>query len=183
MRPGASHSYKPSFWSGRVRSAHSREGLPRSDSPLEREADAAAQDWQIVVHLKLLFQRDPALLSTLFKDARCAQPAYATTLMLAANEALAAQPDSVDLLYHLAHAAAGTGKPKQAAELLERAVALNPGHGESVALLSDVRRGLSEANRPAGWLAHRLADGGKKQEASSKGSTEALPERKGQRRT
>ena len=182
MSPGAADRYRPTYWTNRARAIASRGEPLHSDSSAAREADAAAEDWQIVVHLKVLFQRDPALLSTLFEDARCTRPAHARTLMIAAAEALAANPDSVPLLYHIAKAALSIGKQTEAAELLERAVTLDPQHTDSIALLSQVRRSLREAQQSA-WWAVRQPSGGKKQEASSMGTTEGHPERKGQGRT
>jgi len=119
---------------------------PRDD----RDASAAATDWQIILHLKTLFTRDPELVSALLDDPDPQKPeGYRATLMAAAREALATCPRSAGLHYHLARAEALAGKAETAANLLEQAVALDPSHVAAATLLENIRADCRQPIRPA----------------------------------
>lgn len=112
----------------------------------EQDADTAAVDWQIVLHLKALFARDPVLISSLLGNPEPRQPApYAVPLLAAAREALRARPTSADLHYQVAKLVARLGEPQEAAALLGRALTLNPDRADARALLSAVCR---QPNKP-----------------------------------
>ncbi len=106
-------------------------------SPSEREANAVAADWQVIVHLRQLFERDPTLIGALLGDGSPRRPAgFATTVLVAALEALADRPESASLHYQAARAALQSGYPGEAHRLLERAVELDPANVEAIALLA-----------------------------------------------
>ncbi|MFQ5805806.1 MAG: tetratricopeptide repeat protein [Phycisphaerae bacterium] len=134
--------------------AHPPGGFPSSlrSAPAEQDAKAAGSDWQIILQLKTLFERDPALISSLAEEVDGNQPAtYATRLMAAGREALAARPDSADLQYPAARAAARIGTTRAAADLLERALEINPCHVAASVLLSDICLALKEPQRAVVW--------------------------------
>jgi tetratricopeptide (TPR) repeat protein len=135
--------------------------FPSEAGPTAVEQDAnAAADEQAILHLKTLFESDPARISSLLEGTADNQPAtYAATLMTAAREALAARPDSADLYYHAARAAIRLGRMREAAELLEHALERDPRHGPASALLSDVCMLLKEPQRAMAWLRRTLALG------------------------
>jgi tetratricopeptide (TPR) repeat protein len=147
-RPASTSASKP----GRFRS---------SPGPASVEQDTnAATDWQAILHLKTLFESDPARISSLLEDADGNQPSiYLTTLMAAAWEALAARPESADLHYHAAKAAMRVGRTREAAELLEHALEMDPRHVAASALLSDVCMLLKEPQRAVAWLQRTLTLG------------------------
>ncbi len=116
-------------------------GVPGASrlSPAEREADAAAADWQIILHLRALFQRDPRLIDALLKDLGAGgPPGFITTVLVAAREALAERPESDALHYYAARAALADGRPGEARTLLQRAVELDPGYTAALALLARI---------------------------------------------
>jgi len=120
-------------------------------------ADAAATDRRIILHLEGLFADNPALISSLLQDPNSHQPAVcAATVLAAARQALATHPESADLHYHAARAAARIGKPNEAADLLERALEINPCHVAASALLSDVCTALNEPQRAVAWARRAL---------------------------
>jgi Flp pilus assembly protein TadD len=142
--------------------SHKRGGLRSSGmlSSVEEDADATATDWQIILHLKALFERDPTLISALLEDSDEKQSAaHATTILAAAREALAACPDEADLHYHAARAAARSGKKHDAEALLRRALELNPSDVNALVLLADVCMGLDEPHRAVACLQRALAAG------------------------
>jgi len=74
--------------------------------PSERAANAIAADWQLIVQLTALFERNPALISTFLPDGDGKQSRpQIDALLVAAREALAARPESSELHYHTAAAA------------------------------------------------------------------------------
>jgi tetratricopeptide (TPR) repeat protein len=131
-----------------------------TQTPFEQDADTTATDWQITLQLKKLFARDPALISTLLEGPDDERPAaYAITLLAGAREALAARPDSADLHYHAARAAARIGKTRDTRAWLNRALELNPCHVEALALLADVCMESNEPDRAIACLRRALAAG------------------------
>ncbi len=122
-------------------------------SPAEREADAAATDWQIILHLRTLFERDPRLIEALLEDLGSGgPPGLVATVLVAAREALVEQPDSADLHYFAARAALADDRRSEARALAARAVELEPGHTGALTLLAttgDKRHAPSGANTPA----------------------------------
>lgn len=109
------------------------------------DADVAATDWQITLHLKALFERDPALISSLLNGTDSEQPAaHALMILAAAREALAAHPDSIDLHYQAAKVAAQVGHTHTAEALLRRMLEMDPNHVGGLVLLADVCIKLSE---------------------------------------
>ncbi len=137
----------------------STSGAPPDSASASAEQDAdTATNWQLRPDLKALLERDPALISSLLEDSHSSQPAiHAATLMAAAREALAARPDSADLHYHAARAAMRIGNTHEAADLLERALEMDPCHVAASALLSDVCMVLKEPHRAVAWLQRTLA--------------------------
>ncbi len=126
-------------------------------SPAGQDTGSAATDRQIILNLKTLFERDPALISSLMEDPeRHPSTPCATTLMVAAREALDARPNSAELHYHVARAAARLGRPQEAASLLERALELNPCHSGASVLLNDVCMLLKEPHRAVAWVQRLL---------------------------
>lgn len=112
---------------------------PTRPTRIERSANTCATDWQIILHLRSLFESNPALISTLMADASANAPAgYAETLLVAAKEALAERPGSVDLHLHTAAAAARCGRILEAEAVLRRLLALDPEHATARAMLADV---------------------------------------------
>jgi predicted Zn-dependent protease len=125
---------------------------------VERDANAAVDDRQVILRLKTLFERDPALLASSLQELDTNQLAvHAATLTAAVREALAARPDSADLHYHAARVAARIGRPHEAADLLERALEINPCHVAASVLLSDVCMVLKQPRRAVAWLQRALA--------------------------
>jgi len=118
-------------------------------SPIERDANTTAMDWQIVLQLKMLFERDPTLISLLMEDSTGKHAAaHAGTLLAAVREALAACPDRADLHYQAAKAAARHGQRQDAEALLRRAVELAPSDRDVPLLLDDLRAGPDGADSP-----------------------------------
>lgn len=106
---------------------------------VEREANAAAADWQIVLHLKALFAQRPELITALSREPDGGQSdSCARALLAAACEALATRPDSAELHCHTARLAMHTGGMQQAETLLRRALELDPSHADAVRLLAVV---------------------------------------------
>jgi hypothetical protein len=129
-------------------------------SPTERNANALAIDWQIVLHLRALFERDPGLISSLLQNCDGKHPtAYTITLLAAAREALAERPDSVELHYHAARAAACVGEPRNAKTLLERALRIDSGHEGALLLLAEVGKQLEQPHFAGANLPRALAAG------------------------
>jgi len=115
-------------------------------SPIERDASAAATDWQIILHLRTLFERDPSLITWLLQGPGSNHPgAYATTLLAAAREALTACPDSAELRYHAAMAVAHSGKTGEAPLLLRRVLEPNSRRPDAQDLPPSIR---PEPDRP-----------------------------------
>lgn len=121
-------------------------------SSLERSADAAATDWQIILHLRNLFESDPSLISTLMDGVgRDAPAGFVETLLVAAREALAERSESIDLHLHVAMATAQAGRPREAESLLHRVLEFNPGHAGATALLAGIsarESGHGDAAKP-----------------------------------
>jgi Flp pilus assembly protein TadD len=112
---------------------------PTNPTRIERNANTCATDWQIILHLRSLFESNPALISTLMADASANAPAgYAETLLVAAKEALAERPGSVDLHLHTAAAAARCGRIIVAESVLRQLLAIDPDHAKARAMLADV---------------------------------------------
>ena len=139
--------------------AQARDHQPRAGpSAIEHDADVTATDWQIILHLKALFERKPALIPSLLESVDGKQPAaYVTALITAVREAIAARPDSADLHYHAAGALLRLGKKREAETLLRRALALNPGHADTLLRLAEVCMRLNRPQRAAVCLRRALA--------------------------
>lgn len=132
----------------------------------EQAANAAAADWQIILQLKRLFARDPALVSVLLRGHRHELPvAYGAALLAGVREALADHPDSAELHYQAAQAAARFGRIRDAEALLDQALALNPCHVEALALLADVCMELNKPQRAFACLRRALEAGAVSSEA------------------
>lgn len=154
MHPAGHDSVGPFTRSVSGTLARARDHQPRAGpSAIEHDANVAATDWQIILHLKALFERKPAIIPSLFDSADGKQPAaYLTTLITAVREAIAARPDSADLHYHAAGALLRLGKKREAETLLERALALDPDHADSPVRPAEVRTGLNRPQRAATCL-------------------------------
>jgi len=112
-------------------------GVPRrnwnpggsSRDTAERHAETAAADWQIILHLRTLILRNPAIITDLLADARNRPISYLTTLYAATREAVSDQADNADLHYFAAAAAIHLGRLREAEHALDEAIRLAPHFG------------------------------------------------------
>jgi hypothetical protein len=88
-------------------------------------ANAAASDWQIIVYLKTLIQREPDVLALLLDTPASASRTYLATVLAAAREAYAARPACGALRGQLERAAARLGATSEGRTLLGQV--LGPG--------------------------------------------------------
>jgi len=121
-------------------------------------ADTPAGEWQVVLQLKTLFERDPALISSLLANSGDGPPSgLLTTLLAAVREALAAHPDSAALHYQAAKTHLRVGNRPEARALLRRALELDPACAEALVLLAEVCVELHDAQQALVCLRQALA--------------------------
>lgn len=131
-----------------------------ASSSIEREANAAATDWQIILQLKALFERQPELIASLARETDGIQSdALLSTLLAAAREALAAHPDSADLHFQIARLNMRIGGVQQAEAQAQHALELNPYHVDALLLLVDICTESNQPQRAIAYLQHARAAG------------------------
>lgn len=99
---------------------------PNQRDTAERHAEATAADWQIILHLRTLIARDPAIVIQLLADARDQPISYTTTIYAATREAISDQPDQPMLHYFAAAAAAQLGRFREAEAAIDESIRLAP---------------------------------------------------------
>jgi hypothetical protein len=108
---------------------------------VEPAIDKSAADWQIILHLRALAERDPQCVAGLFEGIESQSPDYVALIYAAVCEALAAHPDRADLHYYCAWAAIFAKHRAEALPLLDRCLKLAPQHREARMLLGRLRAG------------------------------------------
>ncbi len=101
---------------------------PSQRDTAERHAEATAADWQVILHLRTLIARDPAIVLQLLADARHQPISYTTTIYAATREAISDHPDRPMLHYYAAAAAAQLGRFREAEAALDESIRLEPKH-------------------------------------------------------
>jgi len=108
---------------------------------VEPAIDRSAADWQIILHLRALAERDPECVAGLFEGIETQSPDYVALIYAAVREALTARPDRADLHYYCAWAAIFAQHRAEAAPLLDQCLKLAPQHREARLLLGRLQAG------------------------------------------
>jgi len=101
MRSG--HTPRGSGLSTSARSATAASAGWHPGNEVELAAHSAAGDWELVLHLRELFSKNPDMIARLIDDKAVTGP-LAWTVLAAAREAAAAQPASCELQVRTAQA-------------------------------------------------------------------------------
>lgn len=116
---------------------------PRPTTPRlgEPSIDKAAADWQIILHLRALVERNPECVTDLLEGLDTRSPDYAALIYAAVREAVAVIPDRADIHYYCAWAAIFAQHRADAVPLLDRCLELSPQHREARLLLGRIHTG------------------------------------------
>ena len=128
-----------------------------SDPPTaarEKPGDRAA-----IERLRQMFEAESELILALIEPGGDARLPDIRTVLSAAIEAAAANPDFADLHYYAARAALAAGKDREADELAGRAVELNPRYHDALILLANIARKAGATCRTVALLRQALDTG------------------------
>ncbi len=131
--------------------------LAISDQPAdtrETPGDRAA-----IERLRRMFEAESELILALIEPGGDARLPNIRTVLSAAIEAAAANPDFADLHYYAARAALAAGKDREADELAGRAVELNPRYHDALILLARIARKAGATCRAVAMLRQALDTG------------------------
>jgi hypothetical protein len=127
-------------WGTETVFADSRDSFGPDAQP-HSAAERMAADWQIVMHLRTLIERDPGLVGSLLRQASASDAVLVETVYAAAREALANRPNQAEFFAQAALAALALKRWDEAGRLMRDVLRLEPDHAAAQRMMM----GLAQA--------------------------------------